>query len=67
MAGETPAVLKCGDVAPLPKDLRRTRPVTCLDAIFKVADAAIGRRLMDVASDHGFLHDRAFGFVPGGA
>ena len=33
LAGETPAALKLGDVAPNPnaKDLQRARPITCLD------------------------------------
>ena len=66
-AGETPSVLKLGDVAPLPKDLERARPVTCLDAIYKVVDAAIARRLEEVARRHGLLSANAFGFVKGGS
>ena len=42
-AGETPPILKMGDVTPLPKDLMRARPVTCLDPLFKLVDAAIGQ------------------------
>jgi len=60
-------VLKLGDVAPLPKDLERARPVTCLDAIYKVVDAAIARRLEEVARRHGLISANAFGFVKGGS
>ena len=54
-----------GDVAPLPKDLERARPVTCLDAIYKVVDAAIARRLEEAARRHGLISANAFGLGGG--
>ena len=66
-AGEMPPVLKRGDVAPLPKDLFRVRPITCLDPVFQLVDGAINSRLMKVHGEHGFQLDIAFGFVKGGA
>ena len=67
LAGEAPTLLKLGDVAPLPKDLRRARPVTCLDPIFKIVDAVIGRRLMRILQSNGLIADHIFGFIKGGA
>jgi len=63
LAGEAPTLLKLGDVAPLPKDLRRARPVTCLDPIFKIVDAVIGRRLMRILQSNGLIADHIFGFI----
>ena len=52
---------------PLPKDLKRARPVTCLDAIFKIVDRAVGTRLMLVCQEYGLLPAKSFGFIPGGS
>ena len=30
-AGQGPQIIKLRDIVPLPKDLKQTRPVTCLD------------------------------------
>ena len=45
-----------------------SRPgLRCLDAIYKVVDAAIARRLEEVARRHGLISANAFGFVKGGS
>jgi len=58
--------MKIGDVIPLLKDMRRTRPITCLDPNFKLADAVISRRLMLVLQEYGLLPEGTYGFVKGG-
>jgi len=52
---------------PLPKDLKRARLVTCLDAIFKIVDRAVGPRLILVCQEYGLLTANSFGFIPGGS
>jgi len=49
------------------KDMRRTRPITCLDPIFKLVDAVISRRLMLVLQEYGLLPEGTYGFVKDGA
>jgi hypothetical protein len=66
-AGEAPEIIKLGDIVPLPKDLKRARPVTCLDVIFKIVDRAVGTRLMLVCQEYGLLPAKSFGFIPGGS
>jgi len=66
-AGEAPEIIKLGDIVPLPKDLKRARPVTCLDDIFKLVDKAVGTRLMLVCQEYGLLPANSFGFIPGGS
>ena len=66
LAGECPCILKIGDVLPLLKDLERARPVTCLDPLFKVADAVIARGTLAVCQTYNLLPDCTFGFVKGG-
>ena len=66
-AGEAPDILKMGDIVPLPKDLKRARPITCLDALFKIVDKAVGTRLMEVCQEYGLIPANAFGFIPGGS
>ena len=66
-AGEVPEIIKLGDIVPLRKDLKRARPVTCLDAIFKIVDRAIGTRLMLVCQEYGLLPANSFSFIPGGS
>ncbi len=41
LSGECTSLLKCGDVAPLPKDIYRIRPITLLDPIFKIVDSIL--------------------------
>ena len=67
LVGECPPILKIGDVIPFLKDWRRTRPITCMDPIFKLVDAVIGRRLMQVLQEYGLLPEGTFGFIKGGA
>jgi hypothetical protein len=55
LAGEGPTILKLGDIIPLLKIMRRTRPITCLDPIFKLVDAVISCRLMLVLQEYGLL------------
>jgi len=67
LAGEGPTILKIGDIIPLLKDMRRTRPITCWDPIFKLVDSVISRRLMLVLQEYGLLPKGTYGFVKGGA
>ena len=67
LVGECPPILKIGDVIPFLKDWRRTRPITCMDPIFKLVDAVIGRRLIQVLQEYGLLPEGTFGFIKGGA
>jgi len=55
LAGKGPTILKLGDIIPLLKDMRRTRPIKCLDPIFKLADAVISCRLMLVLQEYDLL------------
>jgi len=66
LAGEGPTILKIGDIIPLLKDMRRTRPITCLDPIFKLVDSVISCRLMLVLQEYGLLPEGTYGFVKGG-
>jgi len=66
LAGESQKILKIGDIIPLLKDMRRTRPITCLDPIFKMVDAVISRRLMLGLQEYGLLPEGTYGFVKGG-
>jgi len=52
-ASEAPDVLKLEDIVQLPKDLKRARPITCLDALFKIVDQTVGTRLMQVCQEYG--------------
>jgi len=63
-ASEAPDILKLGDIVPLPKDLKRARPITCLDALFKIVDKTVGTRLMQVCQEYGLILANAFGFIP---
>ena len=65
LAGEGPTILKIGDIIPLLKDMRRTRPITCLNP--KLVDAVISRRLMLVLQEYGLPPEGTYGFVNGGA
>jgi len=47
--------------------MRRTRPITCLDPMFKLLDAVISRRLMLVLQEYGLLPEGTYGLVKGGA
>jgi len=47
--------------------MQRTRPITCLDPIFKLVDAVISRRLMLVLQEYGLLPEGTYRFVKGGA
>jgi len=67
LAGEGPTILKICDIIPLLKDVRRTRPITCLDPIFKLVDAVISRRLMLVLQEYGLLPEGTYRFVKKGA
>jgi len=66
LAGESLKILKIGDIIPLLKDIRRTRPITCLDPIFKLVDAVISFRLILVLQEYGLLPEGMYGFVKGG-
>ena len=55
LVGECLPILKIGDVIPFLKDWRRTRPITCLDPVFKLVDVIISRRLMPVLQEYGLL------------
>jgi len=65
LAGESPKILRIGDSIPLLKDMRRTRPISCLDPIFKLVDAVISRRLMLVLQEYEMLPEGMYGFVKG--
>jgi len=68
LAGECPTILKIGDIIPFLKDMRRTRPITCLDPICKLVDAVIvSRRRMLVLKEYGLLPEGTYGFVKSGA
>ena len=67
LSGECTSLLKCGDVAPLPKDIYRIRPITLLDPIFKIVDSILNARMMQVLQDNGLIADNVFGFIQGGA
>jgi hypothetical protein len=66
-AGEAPEIIKLGTIVPLPKDLKRARPIKYLDVIFKIVDKAVGTRLMLVCQECGLLPANSFGFIPGGS
>jgi len=67
-ARESPKILKIfSDIISLLKDMRRTRPITCLDPIIKLVDAVISRRLLLELQEYGFLPEGTFGFVKSGA
>ena len=67
LAGEGPTILKLGDIIPLLKDMRRTRPITCLDPNFELADAVISRRLMLVLQEYDLLPEGTYRLIKGGA
>jgi len=66
-AGESPEIIKLEDIVPLMKDLKLARPVTCLDAIFKIVDRADRTKLTLVCQEYGLLPAKSFGFIPGGS
>ena len=55
LAEEGPTILKLGDIIPLLKIMRRTRPITCLDPILKLVDTVISCRLMLVLQQYCLL------------
>lgn len=52
LAGLSPPILKLGVVEPLPKDDTKSRPVTLLEPITKLATGTVARRLSLLLHKH---------------